>query len=286
MQSDHRLTQAYIHAHPVEAARRIETLPAEQAAALLMPLATPEISAVTEHLLPAPGAALLEHLPRDVAAEVITTLSSSSTITILRHCDQELRVDLLNRLGNTVGASLRRALTYPNGTAGSLADPRVLTLPPDITVGEALARIAGDQRNTTYYLYVLERDNTLTGVVTMKQLVVGKSHQLVGTIMNRRVVTLSAGTSTEELLKHPHWRQFHTMPVLDREGIFLGVLRYRTLRKVEEEAFPSAAPGSLSQALISLWELYALAGIRVMTDVAGALTAPPEETARHTPQDK
>lgn len=272
MQPDLQLTQAFVQDHPQEVARLVESLPSEEAAAILSSLSPPEISSVAEHLLPAPGSALLKQLTPEVATEVTRHLSSSSSVAILRHCDPQLRSQLLDSLDSTIGGTLRRALTYPEWTAGSLADPRVLTLSPDITVAEALTRIKRDQRNSTYYLFVLERDNTLTGVVTMKQLVVGEPHHLIGTLMNTQVVTLSAGIHTDELLKHSHWREFHTMPVIDRQGAFLGVLRYRTLRKLEEEAFPQSAPKGLSQALISLWEAYALAGIRIMTDVAGALT--------------
>ena len=276
MQPDHRLTQAFVRDHPQEVARRVETLLPEEAATILSPLSPQEIASVTEHLLPALGYALLKQLTPEVASEVTGHLPSSSSVAILRHCDEQLRNKILDGLDSRIRGSLRQSLTYPEWTAGSLADPWVLTLSPDNTVGEALARIKRDQRrNTTYYIYVLERDNTLTGVVTLKQLLVGEPHHLIGTIMHSQVVTLSAEISTDELLQHPNWRQFHTMPVIDRQGAFLGGLRYRTLRKLEEEGFPQSTPMGLSHALISLWEAYALAGIRIMTDVAGALTTQP-----------
>ncbi len=273
MQPDHRLTQAFVHDHPQEVARQVESLPSEEAAALLSPLSAQEIASVVEHLLPIRGQALLRQLTSDVAIAVTEHLPSSSSVAILRLSDPTFKSRILEGLDNRIGTSLRRALTYPEWTAGSLADPWMLTLSPDNTVAEALMRIKQDQtQNTTYYLYVLERDNTLTGVVTLKQLLVGAPHHLIGTIMNTQVVTLSAEISTDELLKHPNWRQFHTMPVIDRQKAFLGGLRYRTLRKLEQESFPESAPKGLSYALISLWEAYALAGIRIMTDVAGALT--------------
>lgn len=280
MQSDQRLVQAFVQDHPQEVARQVESLPAEEAAALLQSLSAQEIASVAEHLLPAPGSALLRHLPLDRAADVTAFLSSSSSVAILRHCDPHYRNELLDCMDSKIGASLVRALTYPEWTAGSMADPRVLTLSPDITVAEALTRIRRDHRNTTYYLYILERDNTLTGVISIKQLVTREPRDLVGSVMNSRVVTLSARLQTEVLLKHPHWRQFHTMPVVDRGRTFLGVLRYRTLRKIEEETFPESTPGGLSHALISLWEAYALTGIKIMTEVAGALI---HETQQTTP---
>lgn len=272
MRPEDRLTLAYVRAHPVEAARRLESLPAEEAAAILAPLPAEDVASVLEHVLPAPAASVLQHLPREEALEVMVSLSSPSSLSILRHLEGEVRAQFLDRLEKTHGASVRPALTYPDRTAGSLADPRILTLPPDITAQEALARIRREFRNATYYLYVIDRDTKLTGVVTTKELLAADPQCPVASIMTSEVVTLFAEASVEELLQHPQWRLYHTMPVVDPQGTFLGALRYQTLRRIEEEATVWQNPLSLSHALVKLWEFYSVTGIRIMTDLAEAIS--------------
>ena len=79
-------------------------------------------------------------------------LSASSAIGVLRQFEEPLQQEILEGLEKAIGASLRRAMRYLPHTAGSLADPRVLTLPPDIAVEEAVEWVKMDPGHTTYYV--------------------------------------------------------------------------------------------------------------------------------------
>ena len=83
----------------------------------------------------------------------------------------------------------------PQQTAGSLADPRVLTLPPDITVAEGIVLIKRNARLAGYYLYVLDREAKLMGVVTMKAVMLADPEDVIDSIMNKEVVSLSTNMS-------------------------------------------------------------------------------------------
>ena len=262
------LTLGYVQAHPLEVAQRLESFPADEAAEILAPLPPIDIASVLEHCLPGPASRIIQSFSRETSGEVITALTASSAIGVLRQLDAPLQSETLEGLDKAVGASLRRAMRYPSHTAGNLADPRVFTLPPDISVYEALERTKYDIRNTTYYVYVIDRDTKLEGLVTLKQLIASDVDHLIATIMKNKVITLSAEASIEEILQHPQWARFHTLPVVDRWGTFLGALRYQTLRGIEQEHVRNPDPGSLSQAFIQLWEAYSLAGIGIMTDMA------------------
>lgn len=271
MKPEHRLTLGYAQAHPLEVARRIESVSPQEAADILAPLPSREIAAVLEHCLPGPAARIVACFTKGKTNEVITDLSASSAIGLLRQFEEPLQQETLEGLERAIGASLRRAMRYPPHTAGCLADPRVLTLPPDITVLEALERVKLYTRNTTYYVYIIDRDTKLAGLVTLKQLISSDTDHLIATIMTDSVVSLSAEADIEEILQHPQWARFHTLPVVDRWGTFLGALRYRTLRGIEREHVTNPDPGSLSQAFMQLWEAYSLAGIGIMTDMATSM---------------
>jgi hypothetical protein len=82
---------------------------------------------------------------------------------------------------------------------------------------------------------------------------------------------VAAEATEDELLQTPHWRLYHTLPVVDRHGHFLGALRYRTLRRVEAQFHVKPTAGHLPQALLQMWEGYALIGLHIMTDLAQAI---------------
>ena len=287
MQAEDRLTLGYIQAHPLEVARRLESVPPQEAAKVLSPLPTGDIANVLECCLPAPAAKIVACFNRDAAGEVITQLSASSAIGVLRQFEDPLQHEMLEGLEKAIGASLRRAMRYLPQTAGSLADPRVLTLPPDITVEEALERVKMDPGHATYYVYVIDRDTKLEGLVTLKQLISSDTDHLIATIMTDNVITLSAEANIEEILQHPQWERFPTLPVVDRWGTFLGALRYRTLRGIEQDHVRNPDPGSLSEAFMQLWEAYSLAGIGIMTDMAMTLESKTQKKSGTTiPQEK
>ncbi len=271
MELEQHLTLGYFQAHPVEAARHLESLGPQEASALVETLPGDEIANVLEHCLPVSTAKILGVLSQELSSAVLSAMNATSAIGVLRQFDEESRNGVLERLDNSMGATLRRALRYSPNTAGSLADPQVFTLPPDISVEIAVSRIRTYGQKAMYYIYVIDRDGKLEGVLTLRQLLVDGSDHLVGTLMETQITTLSAEANLEEIIKHPEWSRFHTLPVVDRWGTFFGALRYRMLRRIEKDVEGKAPLGSVSDSLMQLWEAYSLTGIRLMTDVAQTL---------------
>lgn len=271
MELEQHLTLGYFQAHPVEAARHLESLGPQEVGMLLEALPGEDIAHVLEHCLPVSTAKILGKLPEDLSADVLSAMNATSAIGVLRQFEEGSRYAILERMDNSMGATLRRALRYAPNTAGSLADPQVFTLPQDILVEEAISRIRTYGQKAMYYLYVIDRDGKLEGVVTLRQLLLDSSVHSVGTLMENQITTLSAEADLEEILNHPEWSRFHTLPVVDRWGTFFGALRYRMLRRIEKDVLGKAPLGSVSDSLMQLWEAYSITGIRLMTDVAQTL---------------
>ena len=266
-----RMTLAYLRSYPLEATKHLETWSAADIATVMAACPPEDTAPVLELLVSDQAAAVLLLLPQAHAVEILTTLPTHAAIGILRQLEPAMQGDLLARLEKTVGPSLRLSIAYPDGTAASLCDPRVVTLPPDVPVSAALKRITHDPGRATYYHYVVERDGVLVGLVTTKELLTADADQLVATTMRNQLETIPADATEEELLQNPSWRLFHTLPVIDRQGHFLGALRYRTLRQIEARSEIRPTGGPLPGALVQLWEAYALIGLHIMTNLAQAL---------------
>lgn len=285
MDAEPRVTLAYFKAYPLDAAKQLESWDPADIADVMGVFEAEDAAPVLEQFSSYQAASVLLLLPQEQAVAILAALPTHAAIGILRQFEPDVQGDLLAHVDQTVGPSLRLSAAYPESTAASLADPRVVTLPPDIPVAAALERIKHDPRRATYYQYVVERDGVLVGLVTTKELVVADPHELVATIMKDQLETVSAEATEDELLQNPHWRLYHTLPVVDRERHFLGALRYRTLRQIEGRSTVQQTAGSLPDALLQMWEAYALIGLRVMTDLAQAVETTVTDAAPILPQE-
>jgi magnesium transporter len=267
------LAKNFAEEHPSDAAWILEQLSPDTAVAYI------------EELPPRLGAAVVQRMAASTAAECISRLSPERfgqlmvalpldrAAGLLRRLDAGQRELLLQHAPTDVATLLARLLRYPQNSAGSLMDPRVMALPDDITVSEALARVRRVPRHALYYLYVIDREQSLVGVLNLRELMLALPRDPLSAIMQREVSSLSALSDRAAIIDHPGWRNVHALPVIDDQGKFLGVLRYETLRQLEVESnAPTPATGALSTVL-TLGELCWVGLAGVLTDLTTSVDA-------------
>ncbi|HYN99920.1 MAG TPA: CBS domain-containing protein [Actinomycetota bacterium] len=248
------LVRRYIDAHPVDAARVMEKYPGELSSAVLrdVPLdrLAPVIAAMSDHaaaecvaaMEPARAAAVLEVLDLDQAA------------ALLRRTAEPERDRILDLMPADQAAQLRRVLAFPPGSAGALMDPKVLSVPESLTAAEALEYVRAAPHLAIYYLYIYDDETSrLSGVVNLRELMLAEPRTPLTEIMATSVDRLSAGADRQAILVHPGWAEYHSLPVVDDGGRFVGALRYETLRRLEGQARTEVPSASLAA---SLGELY------------------------------
>ena len=157
MSGREQLVAAYLRLHPESAARLLESLPVDEANAVLNAVDVATAAPVVGHMLPTYAAQCIERQAPADGALVLERLGSQESVAVLRHLPTEHREGVLNALGPQWLMAFKLLLSYPTNTVGSWVDPRVLTLPDDCTVGEARDRIARGEQVTQARIYVLDR---------------------------------------------------------------------------------------------------------------------------------
>ncbi|MDX1410516.1 MAG: CBS domain-containing protein [Nitrospirales bacterium] len=285
MDLQQKLQQTYIRMHPRQAARYLEMMSPRAAGDFLSDADAQDAAAVMEFILPGPAAKFLNHISHEKGAKIIAALNPSSARSVLRQCDPQTQISVLAHVEPAIGNFLGRTLKFPEHTAGALADPRVLTLPPDITVAEAQSRISVERRQAIYYLYVIGHNSTLCGVVLMKELLASDPDRVIETLMTSKVMAIPAEAYAQDLLSHSGWQVFDSLPVVEQGKYFLGALRYRVLRKVTESQSEDHQDQFFSDALLQLWEAYSLSGIELMTSLAQVLRTTGDQKASDTKKE-
>jgi magnesium transporter len=239
-----RLALRYLEDHPDESARLLESL-APGAAAALLARSSPGLAAdLLRRMVPSFGVGCLELLPRERAAAAIEALPLAGAAGLLRRLDEPARLALLRDLSEETRAALARLLAWPEDSAGGRMDPRVFTLAEDIRVTEAVERLRARPEYAMYYLYVVDREQRLTGVLNYRDLLLAHDDATLRSVMRSPVVQLRATASGEALLGEPAWRIYLALPVVDPDGILVGVVRYESLRDLEWGRRAAPGPGA------------------------------------------
>lgn len=274
-----RLAVSFLTAHPLEAAPVLERLPPVEAAQTLAGTPAAVAAGVLRHMAPPAATECLEQMGPAAAAPLVTAMALDDAALLLRRLAEPTLEATLARLPRDAAAALAAVLRYPPHTAGALMDPRVLSAPGDLTVGEAFARIRSSPRHVLYYLYIVDRPGRLIGVLNLRELMLAPVEATLATVMRPAGARLSALDGVGAVVVHPGWRALHALPVVDAAGQFVGAIRYETIRRVEAPAGPAAPAGSDVGVWLGLAEVCWVG----LTGVLISLGAPAAEPARHAP---
>lgn len=270
MDARRRLAETFLESHPEDAGRILERLPAEEPTALLGELSPRVAAAVVHRMAGASAAETLGRLP--AAAAVLAELPLDAAATLLRRLDPALRVIILGEMPADVATPLGLVLRYPERTAGALMDPRVLALPADLSAGEALARIRRAPRHALYYVYIVHRTQVLAGVLNLRELMLAPAKVPLAAAMRPVVASIPPGADAQRILAHPGWRVYHALPVVTEGGVFLGAIRYETVRRLEGDA-AATRPAAALDALLSMGELCWIGMAGLLADLVGGVAA-------------
>jgi magnesium transporter len=240
-----RVALRFFEHHPDESARLLESLDARAAGALLAHAPPALAGDVLRRIVPSFGAECLAQLGAERAVGLVEALPVAIAAGLLRRLDAPLRDAVLAQLSPAGASALGRLLAHPADSAGGRMDPRIFTLPEDIRVADAVERLRTRSEYAMYYLYVVDREQRLTGVLNYRDLLLASDEATLRGVMRSPVVSLPAGARGDALLGEPAWRTYLALPVVDASGILLGVVRAESLRDLEwSRRAPAPAPAS------------------------------------------
>lgn len=255
MEIDAALAVGLIQNHPDEAARLIEALPAAAAGAVLSDLPRPAarelLSRVGTHALDA----LLPLLDPSSLAGMLEGIEADTAARILRRLGEPRREEVLAALAGEQADPLRVLLRHSEDTAGALLDPDVLALSAELSAEQALAQVRAHPERARYNLYVTDAEQRLVGALNLRELLLAPKDAKLRSVMQPAVHRLPAHADRHQIAAHPGWRDVHALPVVDASGAYLGAIRYRTLRRIEEEL--TRAETNAGTTARALGELYA-----------------------------
>jgi magnesium transporter len=285
MSADVLLARAFAAAHPDEVARFIERLPPEGGAEVLGALEPESAAEVLARAVPLIAAHSLARLDAKAAGEILEASHPTLAADLLFRLERATRSRLLDAVSPARAEDLKRMTEYGPRRAGGRLDPRAPALPETLSVSEVFERLRAYPAGVMHYVYAIDAERRLTGVVNMRELMLAPPDAPLGTILARNPEALFAHDPLEVIARHAGWKRNHALPVIDRDRRFLGALRYSTFRAIETELGRAAAGPDADQTASALAELCAV-GASAMTRFIGAALAlepPPDERGSEPP---
>lgn len=182
---------------------------------------------------------IAESLSLSAISEILNEMPSDDAADLIADLSEELAERILSSMNPEVADDVRSLLKHGEETAGGLMSPEIVALKKDMTAEEAideLRRRAPDVENV-YYVYVINDENQLVGVISLRELIIASPDRPIKDIMNSEVIYVEAGTDQEEIAKIMSKYDLLALPVVDQEQKLLGVITADdVLDIVEEEA--------------------------------------------------
>jgi magnesium transporter len=214
--------------HPVEIARLAEALSYHHGSEIVESLDDETAAETLEEMSAEDQARIISDMDEERAADILEWMSPDEAADVLGDLPDEKAEDLLNRMEGEEQADVAELLPYEDDTAGGLMTTEFVTLPRNLTVGEALARLRemAQTPNMIYYLYVVEQEESwkLCGVIALRSLILANPDVPLEEVMRDEFQMAHADDSAREVAEKIAEYNLLALPVVDEAGDILGII--------------------------------------------------------------
>jgi CBS domain-containing protein len=214
--------------HPVEIARLAEALSYHHGSEVVESLDDETAAETLEEMPTERQVRILGDMDEERAADILEWMSPNEAADVLGDLPEEKAEELLGLMEDEEQAEVAELLPYEDDTAGGLMTTEFVTLPRELSVGEALARLREMARtpNMIYYLYVVEGEGswTLVGVIALRSLILAEPAAPLAEAMRTKFQTAHPDEPAKEVAQRIAEYNLLALPVVDESGDILGII--------------------------------------------------------------
>jgi len=211
---------------PYDIAKLYKTLPEKHRHKFLMFLTIRQI------------ADMIQELEKDTQLEVLHKLGMEKSSTVMDLMDNDDLADLLSELSvekleeflsvmkTEESLTVQNLMQYPAETAGGIMTNRYIWIKKYYTVREAVDKFKSfaEVAETINYLYVLDEEKKLVGVVSYRDLLISDLNDKIEDIMFTRIISVPVEMDQEEVAKTIERYDFIAVPVVDNQSKLVGII--------------------------------------------------------------
>lgn len=176
-------------------------------------------------------------LPIEQLASIVNEMPMDEVVDLLAEFSRENRAALYRFIPPERVADIKELLSHSSSIAGSLMNTEFIAIKHRLTAGEALSVITSvhQRAESFYYIYVVDDDDCLRGVVTLRHLLVADGNTHVSELMHKNVIKVEVDTDVKKVARIFFKYNFMIVPVVDDNDRIEGII---TIKDALEAVFP------------------------------------------------
>ncbi len=212
--------------HPSDLADIIEDLDIRTSTAIFNSLDNERAADVLEEMETDAQSHILNQLSVEKAADVLEKMPADEAADILDELKEERAEELLQEMDKETSQEVRELMEYPEDTVGSLMSTDYISLNENLTVEETIVELRRlkPESDTIYYLYMVDYQDRLLAVLSLRDLVVAAPETHLHQIMDEKIIFAFDEDKIDSLIEVITKYNLLALPVINKEGIMLGIV--------------------------------------------------------------
>jgi len=212
--------------HPADIADIVEEMTADERRAVFEQLDVETAAEALSEVEPEMQATIVSDLPEERAADILEEMAPDEATDLLQDLPEETRDELVDLMEKDEAHDVEELLTYPEDSAGGIMTKDFIALGGSLTAAQAIDKLRELQPDAelTYYLYVIDDEGRLDGVVSLRDLVVANPAKKLTEIMDRHVLKVDVTTAKEDLAALIAKYDLLALPVVDARQVLVGTV--------------------------------------------------------------
>jgi len=226
--------------HPADIAEIISQVSHKEGATFFRDLDVETAAEALSELQPDVQATIISGMDTDKAADIIEEMPPDEAADVLSDLPADKAKEILESIEKEEAEDIQELLSHEEDTAGGLMTNEYIAYPPETTVREAIERFRkeAEEVETVYYIYIIDADEKLIGVISLRELLLAPLDAKLSDIMETKLKTVGPEADEKEVAEIISKYNPLALPVIDAEGYLLGIV---TIDDIMDLILPPAA---------------------------------------------
>ena len=212
--------------HKADIAALLEALETEERLSVFQMIQDVDLKAeIVAYLKESAQEEILSVLDTSEVQDIVSKMERDDAADLLGHLPDDVSKRILNAMVQEDSEEVEELMGYPEDSAGGIMSSEVLAMKEDMSVAQVIGQIQKEDEDlVAFYIYVVNEQEQLVGVLSLKQLLLSRPSAKLKSIMSTDIITVALSTNQAEVARIVERYDFLSLPVVDESNRLVGVI--------------------------------------------------------------